>query len=84
MPDDKASSPPTVADDESRYARERILDPTEGPAIVGHIDSLGRTVRHPEIVGALHGDDHKTFTAATVRDRVEKFLKREIPADQGA
>jgi hypothetical protein len=81
---DAAKTPPTVADEDSRYSRERILDPTEGPAIVGHIDSLGRTVKHAEIVGALYGDDHKTFTAAAVREAVEAFLKREIPADQGA
>lgn len=70
--------PPEPVIEESRYSRERILDPFEGPLIVGHIDALGRSVKYPDLVGALHGTDAETFTPSEVRDLVDAFLTRPL------
>lgn len=70
--------PPVPEPEEARYVRARIFDPNEGPAIVGHVDELGRTAKHPDIVGALDGDDRATFTRDEVRDAIADFLTRPL------
>jgi hypothetical protein len=63
-----------VADDEPRYARDRILDVNEGSRITG--------LPHPVIVGALDGDDSKEFTPTEVRARAEAFRSRTVHTEE--
>lgn len=75
-------SPPPAEPEEPRFDRDRVLDPSEGPRIVGHIEQLGRAATYPEIVGALYGDDAETFTPSEVAAKVIEFRGR--PAEQVA
>jgi hypothetical protein len=70
--------PPVPEPEQPKYARARILDPSEGPLIVGHIDALGRTATHPDIVGALDGNDSELFTGDEVRAAIGEFLTRPL------
>lgn len=68
--------------EEPRFDRARVLDPSEGPRIVGHVEQLGRAATYPEIVGALDGDDSETFTPGEVAAKVIEF--RGHPTEQAA
>ncbi|MGH2939447.1 MAG: hypothetical protein ACRDPE_15170 [Solirubrobacterales bacterium] len=64
--DDAASAP-----EEPRIAREVLIAESRGYlGVASHVAA-----------GALHDDDHKTFTIDQAKDCVKKFLKR--PADTG-
>lgn len=63
-----------VADDETRYPRERIFDVMEGPRITG--------LPYPVIVGALDGDDGGEFTRTEVRAKAEAFRSRTVHTEE--
>jgi len=63
---------------ERRYARQRLLDPNEGPQIVGFVAQLGRTATVPDIVGALTGVEGDSFTRDEVHRHMETFLTRKV------
>jgi hypothetical protein len=73
-------TPPEPEPEEPRYPRSRILDPTEGPQIVGHVEALGRTATLPDIVGGLEGVDGEMFTRYEVRDHITSWLTRPLEA----
>lgn len=64
-----------VADDEPRFARDRILSRSEGPRITG--------LPYPLIVGALDGDDADEFTRTEVQAKADAFRSRTIPTEEG-
>lgn len=66
--------------EEPRYPRARVLDPVEGPQIVGHIDALGRTATFPDIVGGLEAVAGETFTRYEVREHIAAWLTRPVEA----
>lgn len=61
---------PSADPDAPRFARERLLDPNEGEAIVG--------AKYSHIVGALHGDNGADFTVDEVRAKIDVLMNRPV------
>jgi hypothetical protein len=65
--DDAKTSEATSTPEEPRVAREVLISESRGYlGVASHVAA-----------GALHGDDHKTFTVDQAKDAVRKFLKRK-------
>lgn len=65
---------PEPVDEEPRYERGRVLDPAEGPRIVGE--------PYHVIVGALDGDNSEDFTRSEVQAKVSAFRGRTVHTEE--
>jgi hypothetical protein len=70
--------PPQPEPEEPRFTRSRVLDSSEGPQIVGHIEALGRTATLADIAGALDGVEGEAFTRDEVRAHLGAYLTRPV------